>query len=274
MEDFYGLGAFFADLKEPIVGAREEGMPVLSEEQNVQLERLKKEAAEARAAFEAILPELDKAQKAWEEEVLASEERQGEIQTMGSTANQKKEAQQVSEYFRKKKSGTSVKEDTKSIALLAHFYRTHVTKEYEPERTRLDRAERAVSDFLATVPKCIVSVPSEMKRTVRILPRGNWMDESGEIMKPRIPTYLNQSNSPPNRELNRVDLAQWLVDRSNPLTARAFMNRLWKQFFGLGLSRYRMTWVPKAKRPPTHNCSTGWLASSSTLAGISNTWSV
>lgn len=62
------------------------------------------------------------------------------------------------------------------------------------------------------------------------------MDESGEIVKPALPHSLPRSKDE-GRELTRLDLAQWLVSRENPLTARAMMNRLWKQFFGTGLSK-------------------------------------
>jgi hypothetical protein len=74
-------------------------------------------------------------------------------------------------------------------------------------------------------------------RAVRLLPRGDWMDDSGEIMQPALPAFLPQPNVPQDRRLNRLDLAQWLVSRDNPLTARVFVNRLWKQFFGIGLSK-------------------------------------
>ncbi len=71
--------------------------------------------------------------------------------------------------------------------------------------------------------------------TTRVLPRGNWQDESGEIVAPAVPQFLPQPR-PKEERLTRLDLAEWLVAKENPLPARVFVNRLWKQFFGTGLS--------------------------------------
>ncbi|MGH8019461.1 MAG: PSD1 and planctomycete cytochrome C domain-containing protein, partial [Opitutaceae bacterium] len=68
----------------------------------------------------------------------------------------------------------------------------------------------------------------------RVLPRGNWQDESGEIVEPSPPGFLLDDDKPAGT--SRLDLANWLVSRDNPLTARVFVNRLWQQFFGTGLS--------------------------------------
>ncbi|MGH7969086.1 MAG: DUF1553 domain-containing protein, partial [Limisphaerales bacterium] len=71
---------------------------------------------------------------------------------------------------------------------------------------------------------------------MRVLRRGNWQDEGGEVVKPLPPHFLPQIPDSDGRRLTRLDLADWLVSRDNPLTARAVMNRLWKQFFGVGIS--------------------------------------
>jgi hypothetical protein len=70
----------------------------------------------------------------------------------------------------------------------------------------------------------------------RVLARGNWQDESGEVVHPEVPHFLPQPPNPEGRRLTRLDLARWLVSPENPLTARAVVNRLWKQFFGNGIS--------------------------------------
>ena len=47
----------------------------------------------------------------------------------------------------------------------------------------------------------------------RILARGNWMDESGEIVQPAIPGFLGKLDTG-GRRATRLDLANWLVART------------------------------------------------------------
>ncbi len=70
----------------------------------------------------------------------------------------------------------------------------------------------------------------------RVLPRGNFLAQNGEVVEPATPHFLPAISNPTGRRLTRLDLAHWLVSPDNPLTARAVVNRFWKQFFGTGLS--------------------------------------
>jgi hypothetical protein len=91
---------------------------------------------------------------------------------------------------------------------------------------------------------------STKPRMVKILPRGNWLDKSGEEVKPAIPSFLGKLETD-DRQANRMDLAKWVVSKDNPLTSRAFVNRIWKLFFGYGLSR-RLDDLGGQGEPPTH----------------------
>jgi hypothetical protein len=72
-----------------------------------------------------------------------------------------------------------------------------------------------------------------------MLPRGDFLKEqSGEVVQPAFPAYLPGARaSTSEKVLTRLDLADWLLASENPLTSRVVMNRLWKQFFGIGLSK-------------------------------------
>ena len=72
-------------------------------------------------------------------------------------------------------------------------------------------------------------------RNIRVLSRGDWMDDSGEIVMPSTPSFLQPIKK--NGRATRLDLADWLTNPRNPLTARVFVNRLWYLFFGNGLYR-------------------------------------
>ena len=94
-------------------------------------------------------------------------------------------------------------------------------------------------------------------RTIRVLPRGNWMDDSGEIVAPAVPDFLPALKV--KGRANRLHLAQWLVSADNPLTARVFVNRLWYLFFGSGLSR-SLDDTGSRGEWPTHPALLDWLA--------------
>ncbi|MAD24014.1 MAG: hypothetical protein CMO44_07565 [Verrucomicrobiales bacterium] len=72
-------------------------------------------------------------------------------------------------------------------------------------------------------------------RDIRVLLRGDWMDDSGEIVMPTTPRFLLPIKN--NGRATRLELASWLTNSRNPLTARVFVNRLWYLFFGNGLYR-------------------------------------
>ncbi len=77
-------------------------------------------------------------------------------------------------------------------------------------------------------------------RVTRILPRGNFLDQTGPVVEPAVPEFLQGLGKiNPKKRLTRLDLANWLTDEdhsSSLLTARVFVNRIWYLLFGAGLT--------------------------------------
>src|SRR5439155_9188708 len=69
--DFYALGAFFTDIKEPIIGRRDLGLPVPDERQMKELIRLQGAVADAQRRLEEPSPAAAAGQAAWEAAVRA-----------------------------------------------------------------------------------------------------------------------------------------------------------------------------------------------------------
>lgn len=101
----------------------------------------------------------------------------------------------------------------------------------------LDEIRRVEADLYfhrARSAPVLVSRAGEPKVT-RVLKRGDFMDESGPVVEPAIPEFLGKLDTGGERA-TRLDLARWLVSEGNPITPRVFVNRLWRQFYGRGLS--------------------------------------
>lgn len=76
-----------------------------------------------------------------------------------------------------------------------------------------------------------VMVMQEQSRTTHIL-QGGQFDQPGEVVQPDTPAALPSFGDRPR---NRLGLAAWLTAPENPLLARVTVNRIWQQFFGVGL---------------------------------------
>ena len=139
---------------------------------------------------------------------------------------------------------------------LAVHYRS-IAPLLDGERKQLAELQKQLDGLNNSITTTLVT-KSVAPRMVRVLSRGNWMDENGKVVEPGFPEVLGGS---PNlgRRMTRMDLANWVVSRDNPLTARVTMNRIWKLFFGAGLSS-RLDDLGSQGQWPSHPELLDWLA--------------
>jgi hypothetical protein len=143
--------------------------------------------------------------------------------------------------------------------LAAAWVLAHVPDKDLPADYRKLREE--IIDCRAGYAHSVVAqtLPADKVPSTHLLPRGNWMTPADEV-QPAVPAFLPQESiRRDGTRLTRLDLARWLMDKENPLTARQFTNRLWKQFFGKGLSNM-LDDLGNQGELPSHPELLDWLA--------------
>ncbi|MDG1511519.1 MAG: DUF1553 domain-containing protein [Mariniblastus sp.] len=113
-----------------------------------------------------------------------------------------------------------------------------LNQEVESVENAKKKLDKTKSDIEKRGRWTMISKSLSTPRVTRVLARGDWMDESGEIVAPAIPNFLGEIKT--STTLNRMDLANWLTDAESgngTLTARVFANRFWYLLMGSGVSR-------------------------------------
>ena len=96
-----------------------------------------------------------------------------------------------------------------------------------------------------------------------LLIRGN-PNQPGPLVTPAVPAALVEQQPaffmPDNfTSRRRLSLAEWIVDETNPLTARVIVNRVWQSHFGHGLVRTPSDFGRRSAKP-SHPQLLDWLA--------------
>ncbi len=122
--------------------------------------------------------------------------------------------------------------EEQTAALFDHYLTTRdeAYRSLTAQVQRLEAEQQAIRDRSP-----ITLVQEERKDTppmAHMLMRGQY-DMPGEQVAAATPAFLHPL--PEGAPANRLGLAQWLVARDNPLTARVTVNRFWQQIFGNGL---------------------------------------
>jgi hypothetical protein len=133
------------------------------------------------------------------------------------------------------------------FSALVHAHLLLRRNEMEQKLADLKRREPDIASTLVLKQR---SAP----RTTNIHLGGDFL-RKGVRVEAATPAWLG----PPATGKSRLDLARWLVDGRNPLTARVTVNRIWQSHFGLGIVETENDFGSQGT-PPSHPELLDWLA--------------
>ena len=137
-----------------------------------------------------------------------------------------------------------------------HFRAT--VPELKKVRDSIAGLKKQQTEIDAEVARSPVMETIEKPRETFMLIRGGFLSK-GDKIGPGFPGVFGSGASASNT-LDRLDLARWLASEENPLTARVTVNRVWEQYFGIGLVETSEDFGTQGE-PPSHPELLDWLAS-------------
>lgn len=109
------------------------------------------------------------------------------------------------------------------------------------------------------LPGTFIFKDLDQPRDAFVMTRGQY-DKPGQKVEPTVPAIFPALKlDDPARRPNRLDLAKWLMSPDHPLPARVTVNRLWQQFFGMGIVKTSDDFGAQGE-PPTHPELLDWMA--------------
>ncbi len=136
-------------------------------------------------------------------------------------------------------------------------YHRSVTPLLAKERKELAQLEKRLRDIKpgTTVP-IMRELAQDRRRGTKVQLRGNYLSTGDDVSEGTPAAFHRLQNA---ERPNRLDLAKWLVDDANPLTARVIANRHWEQLFGTGIVETSEEFGSQGELP-THPELLDWLA--------------
>ncbi len=160
----------------------------------------------------------------------------------------------VDEFLKEAFATPATQRNEKQFEVVDKYLRESDEKLIQWVRQR-DEAKAHLLTLNAAIPRVMVLADRPEKRATYILAKGSYQAH-GDQVEPGFPQAIGLNDLPSN---NRLDLANWIVDRRNPLTARVTVNRLWQMLFGVGLVKTVEDFGVQGESP-IHRELLDWLA--------------
>jgi hypothetical protein len=144
------------------------------------------------------------------------------------------------------------------VAVLRNFYLTNHDKPWQEAAKELRDLKAKIAESEKPVSTVMVMQDVPQMRQTFILDRGQYTSPKQDSpVNPGVLSVLPPL--PPEAPTNRLGLAQWLVQKDHPLTARVTVNRYWYMLFGTGLVKTLEDFGSQGEWP-SHPALLDWLA--------------